>query len=371
MNEKSSISALKGVGEKTEQMFQKLNIRRIDDLIRYYPARYEIFEEPVPISEAKEGKTCTVAGTVFGRIQVSAGKRLQVTTLHLKDITGTLKVIWFRMPFLRNTLSRGGLLILRGRVVRRREGLVMEHPEIYYPAEKYTEKLHTMQPVYHLTNGLTNNAVIKAVHQALEYANDNQDILPANLSSARGLLPYREAVAKMHFPKSKEEYIEARERFVYEEFLVFILALRRNRQDENRAGNRFYFYDQPEIDRFLREIPFELTGAQNRVWDEIRRDMQGDYVMSRLVQGDVGSGKTILAFLSLFLAGLNGYQGAMMAPTEVLARQHYANLISMLDEYHLPLKAELLTGSMTAAQKRRAYARIESGKPPSLSAPTP
>ena len=362
MNEKSSISALKGVGEKTEQMFQKLNIRRIDDLIRYYPARYEIFEEPVPISEAKEGKTCTVAGTVFGRIQVSAGKRLQVTTLHLKDITGTLKVIWFRMPFLRNTLSRGGLLILRGRVVRRREGLVMEHPEIYYPAEKYTEKLHTMQPVYHLTSGLTNNAVIKAVHQALEYADDSQDILPTNLSSARGLLPYREAVAKMHFPKSKEEYIEARERFVYEEFLVFILALRRNRQDENRAGNRFYFYDQPEIDRFLREIPFELTGAQNRVWDEIRRDMQGDYVMSRLVQGDVGSGKTILAFLSLFLAGLNGYQGAMMAPTEVLARQHYANLISMLDEYHLPLKAELLTGSMTAAQKKKAYARIESGE---------
>ena len=167
---------------------------------------------------------------------------------------------------------------------------------------------------------------------------------------------------KCIFRKAKRNILEARERFVYEEFLVFILALRRNRQDENRAGNRFYFYDQPEIDRFLREIPFELTGAQNRVWDEIRRDMQGDYVMSRLVQGDVGSGKTILAFLSLFLAGLNGYQGAMMAPTEVLARQHYANLISMLDEYRLPLKAELLTGSMTAAQKRRAYARIESGE---------
>ena len=112
MNEKSSISALKGVGEKTEQMFQKLNIRRIDDLIRYYPARYEIFEEPVPISEAKEGKTCTVAGTVFGRIQVSAGKRLQVTTLHLKDITGTLKAIWFRVLSLSKTPRRGGLFCL-------------------------------------------------------------------------------------------------------------------------------------------------------------------------------------------------------------------------------------------------------------------
>ena len=362
MNESNSITALKGIGDKTAKLYEKLNIRQIGDLIRYYPARFELFEDPVPISEAKEGTTCTVAGTVFGRIQVSAGRKLQVTTLHLKDITGTLKVIWFRMPFLRNTLNRGGLLILRGRVVRRRQGLVMEHPEIYYPAEKYTRKLHTMQPVYHLTNGLTNNAVIKAVRQALEYADDRQDILPAALVLRHGFLPYGEAVFRMHFPENKEEFIEARRRFVYEEFLVFILALRRNRQEENRAGNHFCFQEQPEIDRFIRDLPYDLTSAQSRVWDEIRRDMQGDYVMSRLVQGDVGSGKTILAFLALFFAGLNGCQGAMMAPTEVLARQHYANLISMLEEYHIPLEAELLTGSMTAAQKRKARARIESGE---------
>lgn len=362
MNKKNSITILKGIGEKTEKLFEKLEVRRIEDLIRYYPARFELFEEPVPISEAKEGTTCAVAGTVFGRIQVSSGRKLQVTTLHLKDITGTLKVIWFRMPFLRNTLNRGGLLILRGRVVRGRQGLVMEHPEIYYPAEKYTQKLHTMQPVYHLTSGLTNNMVIKAVRQALEHVDDSQDILPKALVSQYKFLPYEKAVFRMHFPENKEEYIEARKRFVYEEFLVFILALRRNRRDENRTGNHFCFQEQPEIDHFLAKLPFDLTAAQTRVWNEIRRDMQGDYVMSRLVQGDVGSGKTILAFLALFFVGLNGYQGAMMAPTEVLARQHYSNLLSLLKDHHIPLKAELLTGSMTAAQKREARSRIESGE---------
>lgn len=361
MNVKEKIGALKGVGEKTEKLFYKLDIRTVEDLIRYYPRGFEIYEDPVPISEAAEGHTCTVAGTVFGRIQTGGG-RIQVTTLYLKDITGTLKVIWFRMPFLRNTLAKGGLLILRGRVVRRKDGLVMEHPEIYYPASKYEEKLHSMQPVYSLTAGLTNNALIRAARQALSYADDSQDILPAELVRRYGFLPYAEAVSRMHFPESKEDYIRARERFVFEEFLVFILSLKRMRLEGNRPENRFVFEEQDEIARFLDRLPYELTGAQKKVWNEIRTDMQGPHVMSRLVQGDVGSGKTIVAFLALLLAGLNGYQGAMMAPTEVLARQHFANISEMLKTYELPLKAELLTGSMTAKEKREAYERIASGE---------
>ena len=178
MRERQGIGAIKGVGEKTEKLFRHVGVKTVGDLIRYYPRGFEIFEDPVPVSEAVEGRVCTVAGSVFGRIQVSGSQRVQITTLYLKDLTGTIKVIWFRMPFLRNTLSKGGMLILRGRVVRRRDGLVMEHPEVYYPASKYEEKLHTMQPVYPLTAGLTNNAVIKAVRQALECADDKMDILP-------------------------------------------------------------------------------------------------------------------------------------------------------------------------------------------------
>ena len=337
MKSRSSIGSLKGIGEKTESLFHRLGIYNIEDLIRYYPRGFEIYEDPVPVSEVEEGKINTIAGSVFGRISVSGNRSLQVTALNLKDLTGTIKVLWFRMPFLRNSLGKGGMLILRGRVVKRREGLVMEHPEIFYPASKYEEKRHSMQPVYPLTAGLTNNAVVKAIRQALETADASQDILPPKLSAAHGFLPYPDAVRKMHFPENKEEFIQARERFVYEEFLIFILSLRRMKESENRAENRFVLEDRQEIERFLRELPYDLTDAQKKVWKEIQNDMQGSSVMSRLVQGDVGSGKTIVAFLGLLLAGLNGYQGALMAPTEVLARQHYENISGMLEHYHIPL----------------------------------
>ena len=362
MNTRSRTGSLKGIGEKTEKLFQKMGINTVGDLLRYYPRGFDIYEDPVPISEIEEGKTVTIAGSVFGRISVSGNRSLQVTTLHLKDLTGTVKVIWFRMPFLRNTLGKGGLIILRGRIARRRDGLVMEHPEIFYPASKYEEKRSTMQPVYGLTGGLTNNTVIKAVRQALDAVDPSADILPDKLSDRHGFLPYREAVRMMHFPDSKEDFIRARTRFAYEEFLVFILSLRLMKDSEARADNHFILEDRPEINRFLSSLPYDLTDAQKKVWREIRQDMQGGHTMSRLVQGDVGSGKTIVAFLSLLLAGLNGYQGALMAPTEVLARQHYDNITGMLEQYQLPLKAELLTGSMTAKQKREAYERIASGE---------
>lgn len=361
MKSSSDIGSLKRIGDKTKSLFHRLGVYQIEDLIRYYPRGFEIYEDPVPISEVEEGKINTIAGSVFGRISVSGNRSIQITALNLKDLTGTIKVLWFRMPFLRNTLSKGGMLILRGRVVRKKEGLVMEHPEIYYPASRYEEKRHSMQPVYPLTAGLANNTVIKAVRQALETIDESQDILPRRISINHDFLPYSEAIRKMHFPENKEEFIQARERFVYEEFLVFILSLRRMKESDDRSENGFMLGKRPEIERFLKELPYDLTDAQKKVWNEIQNDMQGDHVMSRLIQGDVGSGKTIIAFLGLLLAGLNGYQGALMAPTEVLARQHYENISGMLEHYHLPLKAELLTGSMTAKQKREAYERISSG----------
>ena len=361
MNEKSSIGKLKGIGEKTEALFLRIGVNTIEDLIRYYPRGYDIFEDPVPISQLEEGKTAAVTGAVFGRIQVSGNQRLQITTLYLKDLTGTLKVIWFRMPFLRNTLGKGGPITLRGRVVRKRDGLVMEHPEIYYPSAKYEEKRHSMQPVYSLTAGLTNNAVIKAVKQALDCVSEKMNILPRKVEEKYGFPPYVQAVQTMHFPQNKESFICARERFAFEEFLIFILSLRRMKHSETRVENPFSLPDHPLLARFLDQLPYQLTGAQKRVWEEIRADMQGPTVMSRLVQGDVGSGKTVIAFLALLLAGLNGCQGALVAPTEVLARQHFETISGMLERYSIPLKAELLTGSMTAQQKRKAYEKIESG----------
>lgn len=361
MIEQTNIAELKGIGEKTQRLFAKVGIETVGDLIRYYPRGYDVYEEAVPIGELEEGKVQTVTGMIFGRVQVSGSRKLQVTTLMLKDLTGTLKVIWFRMPFLRNTFAKGGAVTLRGRVVSRKQVLTMEHPEIFYPSEKYGEKKDTLQPVYGLTAGLTNHMVAKAVQQALSGLNLSKETLPETVRLKYGLAEYNFAMRGIHFPEDKQVFYQARERLVFEEFLEFILALRKLRDKNERFGNDYVIPASPRVEEFIKELPYELTGAQKKVWKEISADMASDTVMSRLVQGDVGSGKTIVAFLALLTVALNGMQAAMMAPTEVLARQHYATITRMLEEHQIPIKAELLTGSMTTKEKRRAYDRIECG----------
>ncbi|MBC5683205.1 ATP-dependent DNA helicase RecG [Ruminococcus hominis] len=362
MNETARISTLKGIGEKTEKIFQKAGIYTIGDLIRYFPRGYDVYEEPVPISELEEGKTMTVTGSIYGRIQVGGSPKMQITTVYLKDISGTLKVIWFRMPFLRNTLAKAGAITLRGRVIRKKEGLVMEHPEVFCPASKYDLKQDTLQPIYPLVTGLTNHAVMKAVRQVLEECDVGEGILPKDMVREYQLSDYRRAIYGIHFPKDKEEFYHARKRLVFEEFMLFILSLRMLKESEERVLNPYCFRKQPQIEKFLNSLPFELTDAQKTVWREIKNDMAGIHVMSRLVQGDVGSGKTIVALLAMMYTGLNGYQAAMMAPTEVLARQHFENINHMLQEYEISLKVGLLTGSMTARQKRIVYEAVEAGE---------
>lgn len=361
MIDKTSIKELKGIGDKTQKLFEKVGVSTVGDLIRYYPRGYDVYEDPVPVSEVEEGRTQTVSGAIFGRVQVSGSVKMQVTTLYVKDLTGTLKVIWFRMPFLRSTFAKGGAVTLRGRVVRRRDGLVMEHPEIFYPCEKYEDRLNTLQPLYGLTSGLTNNAVAKAVRQALDGMDLAAELLPGELRMRYGLAEYNYAVRGIHFPEDKEVFYHARERLVFEEFLAFILSIRKLKDKNEKLSNEYMMEIRPETEAFVQGLPFQLTNAQKKVWKEIAADMAGETVMSRLVQGDVGSGKTIVAVLALLNTALNGYQGAMMAPTEVLARQHYESINRLFDTYGVKVKVELLTGSMTAKEKRRAYDRIECG----------
>lgn len=361
MIESTKIKELKGIGEKTEKLFHKIGVDTVGDLIRCYPRGYDVYEEAAPISELEEGRVMTVTGAIYGRVQVGGSPRMQVTTLHVKDITGTLRVIWFRMPFLRTTLAGGGVVTLRGRIVRKKDALVMEHPEIFYPPEKYEDKLHTLQPVYGLTAGLTNNAVVKAVRQAFDNLNLARETLPEEIRLKYGLAEYNYALRGIHFPEDKEVFYHARNRMVFEEFLEFILALRSLKEGSGKLRNEYVMEMRPEVERFIGELPFELTGAQKKVWGEIAKDLGSDTVMSRLEQGDVGSGKTIVAVLALITAALNGFQGAMMAPTEVLARQHYESVTKLLEEHGLAVKTVLLTGSMTAKEKRRAYDRIECG----------
>ena len=362
MNEYSKISELKGIGEKTEKIFQKLHIDTIGDLLRYYPRAYEIYEDPIPISEAQEGQVVTVTGNLYGKVQVATIRNLQITTAHIKDLSGGLKIVWFRMPFLRNTLKSGSAITLRGRVVNKKGTLQMEHPEIFYPSASYDAKRNTMQPVYSLTTGLSNQMIVKAMKQALEYLDLKREFLPEPIRMKQHLAEYNYAVRQIHFPDDKKAFFLARERLVFEEFLVFILALRQMKDTSDRQKNTFTFREDAYVDTLTQQLPYELTNAQKKVWQEIRRDMQGEHVMSRLVQGDVGSGKTIIALFGLLLVSANGYQGALMAPTEVLAKQHYDSITEMLQTYQIPVQTELLTGSMTAKEKRLAYDRIRTGE---------
>ena len=361
MIEQTSIKEIKGIGEKTQKLFEKVGVSTVGDLIRYYPRGYDVYEDAVPVSEVEEGRTQTITGTVYGRIQVSGSRSMQVTTLYVKDLTGTIKVIWFRMPFLRNTLAKAGVITLRGRVVRKRDGLVMEHPEIFYPSEKYKEKLNTLQPIYGLTAGLSNNVVSKAVKQALDGLDLTREFLPDKIRMRYGLAEYNFAIRGVHFPEDKEVFYHARERLVFDEFLAFILTLQKLKDKNEKLENEYVISKKTEVEEFIRRLPYRLTNAQRKVWEEIASDMASDTTMSRLVQGDVGSGKTIVAVLALLNTAWNGYQGAMMAPTEVLARQHYESITRLFEEYDIRIKVELLTGSMTAKEKRRAYDRIECG----------
>ena len=351
MIEQTSIKEIKGVGEKTQKLFEKIGIYTVGDLIRYYPRGYGVYEEATPIFEVEEGHIQTVSGAVFGKVQVSGTRNMQVTTAHIKDLTGTIQVIWFRMPFLRNTLKSGQPVTLRGKVTRRRNHLVMEHPELFCPPDKYDEKLNTLQPIYGLTAGLSNNTVMKAVKQSF----------PEELRLKYQLAEYNYAVRGIHFPEDKEVFYHARKRLVFEEFLSFILSLRKLKTSNERMSNEYVMEEHPAVKELIRKLPYQLTNAQTKVWQEISENMKSDTVMSRLVQGDVGSGKTIVAVLALLNTAMNGYQGAMMAPTEVLARQHYESICKLFDTYDIPVKVVLLTGSMTAKEKRKVYDRIECG----------
>ena len=290
MIEKTCIKELKGIGEKTQRLFEKVGVSTVGDLIRYYPRGYDVYEDPVPVSEVEEGRTQTVSGAIFGRVQVSGSTKMQVTTLYVKDLTGTLKVIWFRMPFLRSTFAKGGAVTLRGRVVRRKEGLVMEHPEIFYPVTKYEEKLNTLQPLYGLTVGLTNNAVAKAVRQALDGMDLASEKLPEEIRMRYGLAEYNYAIRGIHFPEDKEVFYHARERLVFEEFLTFILSIRKLKDKNEKLANEYVMERKEETDAFLRGLPYQLTEAQQKVWRGLTTALKRGSERCQNTQVEAGSG---------------------------------------------------------------------------------
>lgn len=350
------LTTIKGIGEKAAQKFARLGIFSVNDLLEHYPRDYDVFQMPVPIGNVREGEVVSIEASLSGIVETKKVRHLQILTCIVRDPSGQIKLTWFNQPFLKNTLKIANRYIFRGKVVRKGFQLAMEQPKIYR-LEEYRALLNLLQPIYPLTEGLTNHAVSKAVDIALASTDGIEEFLPKRIIKENNLISRKAALREIHFPKSKQTMLEARKRLVFDEFFLFTLILARIRENKQVIKNSFFIEEKETVNEMIANLPYELTNAQKKVLNEINHDICSEKTMNRLVQGDVGSGKTILAVLALMTVALNGYQGCFMVPTEVLAKQHLFSLQETLTPYGI--RIEMLTGSMTAAAKRKVYERIQ------------
>ena len=359
------LTDLKGIGDKTARLLNKLSVYTAEDLVRLYPRSYDICGKPVLVSEIPEhtGDSLIAVDAVVARTPaLKRVRNLQILTVTLRDEKGgLLKATWFNMPYLLGSLKPGYRYIFRGRPVFRNGDWVMEQP-VLYTMEGYSSQIGIMQPIYPLTRGLSNKIVSKAMQQALDIKELVPELLPAELRRSNELAEINFAMRAIHFPKDMNDYEAARKRLVFDEFFFFMLNVRRMKENNSRQPNLSRIADDARTDEFIKKLPYELTNAQKRTWQEVSSDMNGERLMNRLVQGDVGSGKTIIAVLALMNTVYAGYQGAMMVPTEVLARQQYDDTCAMFEKNGININVSLLIGSMTASAKKKERQRIASGE---------
>ena len=351
-----SIRTIKGIGGKSEKLFNKLGIYTVEELLCFYPREYDIFGKIEPISQVAEGNVVIIHVSLreYPKTMVSGG--LKITRARFGDASGNITAVWFNMQFVMKMLHMGAHYILRGKLVNRNGFLELHQPKIL-SRQEYSNLADRMQPVYRLTAGLTGNAVAKAVNIALKETDLSGDFLPADIIKENNLISWKKAVAAIHFPDNKEECIQARRRLVFDEFFIFALALRQLKKVKKSIPSKYIMSPDIKTKQLIQSLPYKLTKEQELAWNDIKEDMLSGIVMNRLVQGDVGSGKTIIAVLALAMVAENGFQGAIMVPTEVLAKQHYETFQEFLKP--LGINTILLTGSMTASQKKKAYAQIE------------
>ncbi len=357
MNRKESVCSLKGVGEKTGKLFEKLGVTTIGDLLSYYPRAYDTYEPPVPVGQLKEQMVMSVASALLKSPDLVRFGNMQMVTAQIKDLTGSLQLTWYNMPYMRANVKSGQMYVFRGKVVKKRGRLIMEQPEVFTP-DAYEQLENSMQPVYGQTRGLSNKTIVKTVRQALETRQLEREYMPAALRRKYELSEINYAVEHIHFPSDQKELLFARKRLVFDEFFMFLVGVRRLKEHREEKHSSYVMEEKPEVKTFMENLPYALTDAQKRAVREVFDDMSGGLVMNRLIQGDVGSGKTIVAVLALLQAAYNGYQGALMVPTEVLARQHFEAVNEMFQSYGIDKVPVLVTGSMTAKEKRIAYGKI-------------
>ena len=351
------LTELKGIGPKTEKLFQKLGIRTVEDLVYYFPHTYLSFPKTQVVGSLVDGEQQAVMGMLEKDATVVHLHGLLMTTAYVRDLSGKLRLCWFNAAFLKSTLRAGTVLVFLGKVTSFKEQKTMQQPRIFRP-EEYEAKPGTLEPVYGQTKGLSNTAILKAVRQAMDVAVFRPDFVPESIRYNRTLMDMRTAVRAMHFPESVTQFEAARKRLAFNELFLFSLALAEKKAHHSAERAHYVIETHPEVAALVEKLPFQLTEGQKAAVQDITADLRSGFVMNRLVQGDVGSGKTIVAFLAMLETALSGYQAALMAPTEILAEQHYVKMKAMIEEHALPLRPVLVTGSMTAKERKTLYTRI-------------
>lgn len=360
MKHSEDVINLKGIGEKTAKLFYRLGIHTTEELLCYYPRNYESYQSPVKIANAVEGETVTLELFLPSAFKWKKVRNMTIGSGMGSDGTDQIIITYFNTPYLKKNLTAGSSYLFRGRIKVENKKYCMDQPKIYTWAE-YSGKMGVLQPCYSLTAGLTNRTLIKAVEQSL-IGFEEEEYLPKDIREQYGLIGRSAAIRQIHFPKNWDTLLEARKRLVFDEFFLFLLSIRKMKEYNQESQSNYPMIKTAWTERLIEKLPYQLTNAQKRVWDEIEQDLASGICMNRLVQGDVGSGKTILAFLSLLMTVSNGYQGALMAPTEILASQHFEQMVQMAVRYELPIKPVLLTGSVSGAAKKEIYRQIKEGE---------
>jgi ATP-dependent DNA helicase RecG len=375
------LTYLKGIGPKNSDRLAKLGLLTVQDILYYYPRDHINYAQQVKIRDLVPGETITIVGSVkrVNCFTSPRNKKLTIFELQLSDGSGTLKLNRF-YPGNRYATPRwqqqqkrqypqGAIVAASGLVKQGKYGVTLEDPHLEV-LDSLSDRIESLTigrlvPVYPLTDGVPADLVRKAVAAALPAVAELQDPLPVDLRQCHELVPVKDAIAQIHFPDDEDQLAQARRRLVFDEFFYLQLGLLRRRQQQQAQQTAITLAPTGElIDRFSDILPFSLTNAQQRVVNAILADLQKPVPMNRLVQGDVGSGKTVVAVIATLAAIQAGYQAALMAPTEVLAEQHYRKLVEWFTQLHLPV--ELLTGSTRAAKRRQMLGQLATGELPIL-----
>ncbi len=358
MKLKDSIKFVKGIGEARAKLFEKLGIFCVEDMLMHLPRTLEDRSQVKPISELMDGETVCVRASLASGIKTYRTKgRVTITQTTVSDGENIMKVTWFNAPYILKTLGEGGEFTYFGRAIWRGNFFEMINP--ICERENGSKKTGKIMPVYPTTAGLGQTNLRNAAENILANLTEKPTgTLPPWICEERNLMSFWNAMCEVHMPTSAEKFEEARTRLAFEEFFLMQSGIRLM-GSERKNYTATPIKNVKCISDFAKALPFELTNAQKRVINEISADLKKSIPMNRLIQGDVGSGKTIVAAAVMFAVANNGFQAIMMAPTEILASQHFKNLSNLFSPYGF--ETVYLSGSMSAADRRTALEKIKSG----------